>query len=125
VIYDRFSRGSERGLWGKILFNLQEEGIMINEVIIDSTTMKAHRHGGWTKRGQQTKGKSRVGIRRKFHAVVTSDGKLVEGMLTGGQVHDMMVAAELSEDIVGCAVIADRRNDSNEYGRALEGNNNE
>jgi hypothetical protein len=59
VIYDRFSRGSEGGLWGKILFSLQEEGIVINEVIIDSTTKKVHRHGGWTKRGQQTKGKRR------------------------------------------------------------------
>jgi hypothetical protein len=46
-------------------------------------------------------------------------------MLTGGQVHDVTVAGELSEDIVGCAVIAGRGYDSNEYRRALEGNNNE
>jgi transposase len=35
------------------------------------------------------------------------------------------VVGELSEDIVGCVVIADRGYDSNEYRRALEGNNNE
>ncbi|MDR1985487.1 MAG: hypothetical protein LBP88_00765 [Treponema sp.] len=30
----------------------------------------------------------------------------------------------MSEDILGCAVIADRGYDSNEFRRALEGNNN-
>jgi transposase len=40
VLYDRFSWGSKRGLWAKILLRLQEEeGIVLNEVIIDSTTM--------------------------------------------------------------------------------------
>jgi transposase len=57
VIYDRFSWGSERGLWGKILFSLQEEGIVFNEVIIDSTTMKVHRHGGGQKGGSRPKGR--------------------------------------------------------------------
>jgi transposase len=58
VIYDRFSRGNRRGLWAKILLKLQEEaGIEINEVIIDSTTMKVHRHGvdkkGATDQGEE------------------------------------------------------------------------
>jgi transposase len=45
-------------------------------------------------------------------------------MLTGGEVHDVVVAPELSEDIVGCAVIADRGYDSDRFRRELEGNNN-
>jgi transposase len=50
VIHDRFSRGSKRGLRAKVLLNLQrEEGIVFNEVIIDSTTMKVHRYGGGRK----------------------------------------------------------------------------
>ena len=57
--------------------------------------------------------------------MITSEGKLVEGLLTGGEVHDVRVAAELSEQIIGCAVIADRGCDSNEFRRELEGNNNE
>jgi transposase len=57
VIYDRFSRGSDRGLWAKVLVALQEEeGIGFNEVIIDSTTMKVHRHGGGQKGGSRPKG---------------------------------------------------------------------
>jgi transposase len=56
--------------------------------------------------------------------VVTVDGKLVEGMLSGGQVNDVTVAEELSEDIVGCVMIGDRGYDSDKFRRALEGNNN-
>jgi transposase len=125
VIYDRFSRGSKRGLWLKVLAVLQEEeGIVINEVIIDSTTMKVHRHGGGQKRGNRRKGRAVGGISGKFHAVVTVDGNLVEGMLSGGQVHDVRVAEELSEDIVGCVMTGDRGYDSDKFRRALEGNNN-
>jgi hypothetical protein len=61
VIYDRFSRGSERGLWGKILFSLQEEGIVINEVIHRQYDEESPPAWGWTKRGQQTKGKVELG----------------------------------------------------------------
>jgi transposase len=56
--------------------------------------------------------------------VITSGGQLVEGFLTGGEVHDAAVAVELSEAIVGCAVIGDRGYDSNGFRRELEGNNN-
>lgn len=56
IIYDRFSRGNERGLWAKILLSLrEEEGIAFNEVIIDSTTMKVHRHGEGQKEGGRPK----------------------------------------------------------------------
>jgi transposase len=56
VVYDRFSRGNKRGLWAKILLSLQEEeGIAFNEVIIDSTTMKVYRQGGWQKGGGRAK----------------------------------------------------------------------
>jgi transposase len=57
VVYDRFSRGSERGLWAKVLSALQErKGIGFEEVIIDGTTMKVHRHGGGQKGGSKQKG---------------------------------------------------------------------
>jgi transposase len=57
VVYDRFSRGSERGLWVQVLSALQERtGIGFEEIIIDSTTMKVHRHGGGQKGGSRQKG---------------------------------------------------------------------
>jgi hypothetical protein len=55
--------------------------------------------------------------------VITGDGRLVEGLLTGGEVHDVKAALELLEDIVGCVVIGDRGYDRNEFRRELEGNN--
>jgi hypothetical protein len=51
-------------------------------------------------------------------------GKLVEGFLTGGEVHDATVAGELGKDTAGCAVTADRGYGSNGFRRELEGNNN-
>jgi transposase len=59
VIYDRFPRGSGRGLWAKVLLRLrEEEGIVCNEVIIDSTTMKVRRHGGGQKGGGRPRGRA-------------------------------------------------------------------
>jgi hypothetical protein len=35
----------------------------------------------------------------KFHLAITTGGWVVEGLLTGGEVNDITVAAELCEDI--------------------------
>jgi transposase len=52
TIYTRFKRGSEKGLWWRILIELQgRKKTKINIVMIDSTTMKVHRHGGGQKGG--------------------------------------------------------------------------
>jgi transposase len=79
---------------------------------------------GWSKKGQQCNGRWRAGITAKFHAAVTGDGRLVEGFLSGGQVADVTVAARLTEDIIGCTVLADRGYDSGAFRRELRGNNN-
>jgi transposase len=126
VVYDRFSRGGERGLWAKILLELQRRaGIRFNEVIMDSTTMKARRHGGGQKRGQQAKGVSRAGISTKFHLAIRTGGQVAEGLLSGGNANDIEIAPELAEDVAGCSVLADRGYDSDGFRRKLGANNNE
>jgi transposase len=51
-IYLRFRRGSERGLWWRILITLQQhKHLTIKVVLVDSTTFKVHRHGGGPKGG--------------------------------------------------------------------------
>jgi hypothetical protein len=50
-------------------------------------------------------------------------GQFIEGFLTVGEVHDVKAALRLSEEIAGCAVIADRGYDSDEFRRELEWNN--
>lgn len=51
-IYTRFNRGSERGLWWRVLIILQQRReLTLNVVLVDSTTFKVHRHGGGQKGG--------------------------------------------------------------------------
>jgi transposase len=74
-------------------------------------------------RGQQTKGVSRAGIRIQFHLATSTNGLVVEGFLTGGNINDMDAAPGLVEDVVGCFVPADRGYDSDKFRRIVEGNN--
>ncbi len=57
TVYTRFKRGSERGLWWRVLITLQQRKKMrLNVVLVDSTAMKVHRHGGGQKGGSRVKG---------------------------------------------------------------------
>lgn len=56
-VYLRFSKGSKRGLWWKILVTLQQnKRLKMNVILADSTTFKVHRHGGGLKGGSKVKG---------------------------------------------------------------------
>jgi transposase len=56
TVFMRFQRGSDKGLWWKILMHLQKQKkIKMNFIICDSTTFKYHRHGGGQKRGNNQK----------------------------------------------------------------------
>jgi len=55
-VYLRFKKGSDRGIWWKILIILQQDKkITMNIVMADSTTIKFHRHGGGLKGGSKVK----------------------------------------------------------------------
>ena len=60
----------------------------------------------------------------KVHLVITADGHLIEGLLTGGNVHDVTVANELTKDVIGCSVLEDMGYDSDEHREYLRSNNN-
>ncbi len=55
---------------------------------------------------------------------ITADGHIVEGLLTGGNVHDVTVANELTKDVVVCSVLEDMGYDSDEHREYLRSNNN-
>jgi transposase len=58
TIYQRFKRGSEKGIWWKILIILQQsKKLLINIVITDSTTFKLYQHSGRLKGGCKAKEK--------------------------------------------------------------------
>jgi len=56
--------------------------------------------------------------------VITAEGHLVEGFLTGGNVNDVTVANELTKDIIGYSVIEDMGYDSDAHREYLKSNNN-
>ncbi len=60
----------------------------------------------------------------KLHLAITAEGHIVEGMLTGGQVHDVTVADDLLDDVVSCHVVEDMGCDSDAHRAALRANNN-
>ena len=60
----------------------------------------------------------------KFHAAITAEGHVFEGFLTAGNVSDITVADELTQDVFGCFVAEDRGYDSDEHRNKLRSNNN-
>ena len=60
----------------------------------------------------------------KLHLAITAEGHVVEGMLIGGQVHDITVADDLLEDVASCYVVEDMGYDSDAHRASLRANNN-
>jgi len=60
----------------------------------------------------------------KLHLAITPEGKVVEGMLTGGNIADISVADDMMEDVSGCYVIEDKGYDSDKHRANLVSNNN-
>lgn len=59
TVYLRFKRASDRGLWWRILIHLQQhKKISMHVVMMDSTTVPVHRHGGGAKGGSTPKEKT-------------------------------------------------------------------
>lgn len=55
-VYLRFKKGSDRGVWWKVLIALQQhKKLTMNVVLTDSTTVKVHRHGGGLKGGSRAR----------------------------------------------------------------------
>lgn len=50
---------------------------------------------------------------------------MIDGFLTGGNVHDISVAQDAFEDVYGCYVLADKGYDSDEFRDFLRSQNNE
>jgi transposase len=64
------------------------------------------------------------GITTKLHLAMTADGHLVEGFLTGGNIHDVSVADALFNDVFGCHILEDKGYDSDIHRDFLRSQNN-
>jgi transposase len=87
--YQRFARWSRAGVWHRVFAALARER-RFREVFIDSTIVRAHQHAaGASKRsGAQALGRSRGGLTTKIHVVVDAIGRLIQGRVSAGHVHD-------------------------------------
>jgi len=55
-VYLRFKKGSDRGVWWKVLLKLQQDKkATVDVVLVGSTTFKIHRQGGGVKGGFKAK----------------------------------------------------------------------
>ncbi|MCB9964480.1 MAG: transposase [Rhodospirillales bacterium] len=61
----------------------------------------------------------------KLHLVQTLEGHIVDGFITGGNVHDVSVAEEAFENVFGCFVLADMGYDSDAFRNFLRSQNND
>lgn len=84
--------------------------------MIDATVIRAHQHAAGSTKGQETQalGRSVAGFSTKVHAKVDSHGYPLDFKLTGGEVHEMMIAKDLIS--FECDyLLADRGYDSDEF----------
>jgi transposase len=55
---------------------------------------------------------------------ITADGHIIEGLLTGGNIHDVTVADSLFEDVYDCHILEDMGYDSDAHRDFLRSQNN-
>ena len=60
----------------------------------------------------------------KLHLAIAGDGHVVEGLLTGGNIHDVTVADSLFEDVHDCYILEDMGYDSDAHRNFLRSQNN-
>lgn len=60
----------------------------------------------------------------KLHMCLSSEYHVIEGFLTGGEVHDVVVSDELTKDVTNSYVLEDRGYDSDSHRQILRSNNN-
>jgi transposase len=115
-VYVRFSRWAKKRVWQR-LFEASSVDPDMEELLIDSTTVRAHQHaaGAQKKAGPQALGRSRGGFSTKIHAVVEALGNPVRWRLTPGQRHDITQAQALVEGLTTQAVVADKAFDADEF----------
>ena len=117
-IYHIFRRWIELGVFEKILQSLVENSRKYFLVEIDSTFCKVHQHAAGARKifGNQDIGVSRGGKTTKIHALVNENFQLVGVSLSGGNVHDSLMAIKLLSKVtlVGKKVLADKAFSSDE-----------
>jgi transposase len=90
ALYNRFQRWTAKGVWADVFHALASAGGPPEEVLTDSSAVKAHRCAAGGKRGERSQaiGRSRGGRTTKVHALTDACCRPIALLLTGGQVAD-------------------------------------
>ena len=94
--YNRFNRWSQQGIWFAMFKALTGSAAVFGTALIDSSHVKAHRSAGGGKGAfAEAIGRSRGGRTTTIHAVTDALGRPRVLRLVPGNVHDVMMAAEI------------------------------
>ena len=112
IIYHKFRKWCELGVFEKILQSLVENAKKYFLIEMDSTFCKVHQHAAGARKilGNQDIGISRGGKTTKIHALVNEHFQLVSVELSGGNIHDSEMAIKLLSKVTleGKKILADK-----------------
>ncbi|MBN9435366.1 MAG: IS5 family transposase [Bosea sp.] len=115
TIYNRYARWARRGVWQRIFAKVAAAGSIPDELMLDSSHVKAHRSaaGGKGGSGTQAIGISRGGRTTKIHCLADTCGRIVAVALTPGNIADISMAQPMLEAMApNRRLIADRAYDA-------------
>jgi transposase len=115
-IYRYYRRWCRNGVWEKV-WEFVAPKLNGKSVFIDSTHIKVHRCGLNPVGGREAQaiGKTKGGWNTKLHAAVDSRGTPISLLLSPGNDADITHAADLTENVLDGAVVADKGYDSDEF----------
>ena len=125
TLYNRFVRWAEKGVWKNLFHAPAGAGGPPEQVLIDSSAVKAHRSAAGGKGGEQTQaiGRSRGGHMTKIHALTDRDCRPIAFLLTGGNVADCTAGHDLLKQLPDARILhADKGYDSNAIRCQIEAN---
>jgi transposase len=116
AVHKRFSDWQRLGIWEKLFKNAQKEPDL-EWFMMDATIVRAHACAAGSRTGNQEEeglGRSVGGFTSKIHMSTDALGNVLDFVITGGQVHDVTQAKELTTNVTGSTIIADKGYDSDE-----------
>jgi transposase len=117
-VWRRWARWAKKGVWQRVFQVLQDPDL--EWVILDSTSIRAHRHAAAAKQkvdgsgsqADQAVGRSRGGLTTKIHGALSGLGLPAQLHLTPGQAADVSQGEGLLAGLRPAVVIADKAFDS-------------
>jgi len=113
AIHRRYKRWSFQGIWQFLMRKVSD--IDDQEIMIDSTIIRAHSCATGYKKGEQVAcglGRTAGGLTSKIHALVDALGNPINFIISPGQEHDSQKSLDLIDEIKGTYLLADKAYDA-------------